>query len=74
LRLVITADYAQSFEQCIGGKADAAALNLQVGTSMVAQTYAGKVTVPKRMFPEPPLAVAVTKGQPSDLTNRLDAG
>jgi ABC-type amino acid transport substrate-binding protein len=41
---------------------------------MVAQTYAGKVTVPKGMFSEPPLAVAVTKGQPSDLTNRLDAG
>jgi polar amino acid transport system substrate-binding protein len=74
VKLVITPDYEQSFERIIGGKADAAALNLQVGNSMVAQSYSGKVTVPKEMFSKLPLAVAVTKGQHAELLKRLDAG
>lgn len=41
---------------------------------MVAQSYSGKVTVPKEMFSELPLAVAVTKGQHADLIKRLNAG
>lgn len=74
VKLVTTADYAQSFARVISGEADAAALNLQVGASMVARSYSGKVTVPKEMFSELPLAVAVTKGQHVELLKRLDAG
>ncbi|MGC1784709.1 MAG: transporter substrate-binding domain-containing protein [Acidobacteriaceae bacterium] len=74
VKLVTTADYEQSFKRVISGEADAAALNLQVGASMVAQSYAGKVTVPKEMFSELPLAVAVTKGQHAELLKQLDAG
>ena len=74
-KLLITSDYPSSFEDVIKGKVDAAALNLQVGSSMVATSYAGKVTVPKTMFTAPlPYAVAVTKGQHADFLKKLDAG
>lgn len=74
-KLVITPDYPTSFEDVIDGKVDAAALNLQVGASMVATSYSGKVTVPKTMFtPKLAYAVAVSKGQHADFLQKLDAG
>ncbi len=75
VKLIITSDYPQSFEDVINGTVDAAALNLQVGSAMVATSYANKVTVPKTMFTPPlPYAVAVTKGRHPDFLTRLDAG
>jgi ABC-type amino acid transport substrate-binding protein len=75
VRLVVTSDYPTSFEDVIDGKADAAALNLQVGSSMVATSYAGKVTVPKTMFTRPlAYGVAVTKGRYAHFLKELDAG
>ncbi|HEY1656302.1 MAG TPA: transporter substrate-binding domain-containing protein [Candidatus Tumulicola sp.] len=60
-KLLVTSGYPNSFEDVINGKADAAALNIQVGASMVATSYAGTVTVPKTMFTAPlPYGVAVT--------------
>ncbi len=73
--LVITSDYPSSFKDVINGIVDAAALNLQVGTSMVATSYAGKVTVPTTMFtPKLPYAVGVTKGTHAAFLKSLDAG
>lgn len=61
VKLATTADYDETLEQLVAGKADAAALNLQVGSRFVADNYAGRVTVPDRYFWELPLAVAIPK-------------
>ncbi|MGE4338612.1 MAG: substrate-binding periplasmic protein, partial [Pigmentiphaga sp.] len=65
VQLSTTADYDETLEQLVAGKADAAALNLQVGSRFVADNYAGRVTVPDRYFWELPLAVAVPKASPN---------
>src|SRR5690606_7390880 len=64
VQLSTTADYDETLEQLVAGKADAAALNLQVGSRFVADNYAGRVTLPDRYFWELPLAVAVPKTSP----------
>jgi ABC-type amino acid transport substrate-binding protein len=75
VKLLVTSDYPSSFKDVINGIVDAAALNLQVGTNMVATSYAGEVTVPKTMFtPKLPYAVGVTKGTHAAFLKRLDAG
>jgi polar amino acid transport system substrate-binding protein len=74
-KLLVTSDYPSSCKDVISGKLDAAALNLQVGTSMVGASYAGKVTIPKTMFTAPlAYAVAVTKGQHASFLKKLDSG
>jgi polar amino acid transport system substrate-binding protein len=73
-KLIITKNYQVSFDYIVNNKADAAALNLQVGATIVAASYSGKITVPKKMFTELPLAAAVKKGQHADLLKQLDIG
>ena len=74
VRLVTTANYEESLALLVTGEADAAALNYQVGACIVGQLYAGRVTVPRAMFAEQQLAVAVPKGQRTELLARLDDG
>jgi polar amino acid transport system substrate-binding protein len=74
VKLVVNADYDQSFAQLLSGEADAAALNFQVGRKLASTLHAGKVTLPEKLFLELPLAVAVSKGQSADLIARLDRG
>lgn len=74
IKLVVTTDYPESLAELVTGKADAAALNYQVGASLANTLYPGKVTVPQKMFSEEPDAVAVAKGQHADLLTRLNAG
>lgn len=74
VKLVVNADYDQSFAQLLAGEADAAALNFQVGRRLAATLHAGKVTLPDKLFLELPLAVAVRKGERADLLAKLDQG
>jgi len=74
VKLVVNADYDQSFAQLLSGEADAAALNFEVGRKLAATLHAGKVTLPDKLFLELPLAVAVRKGQSADLIAKLDSG
>lgn len=74
INLVITENYEKSFDYIISGKADAAVLNIQVGNTLIKQSYTGKVTAPKKMFNEFPLAIAVAKNQHAALLQKLNAG
>jgi polar amino acid transport system substrate-binding protein len=74
IKLVVNADYDQSFAQLLSGEADAAALNFQVGRRLASTLHAGKVTLPESLFLELPLAVAVRKGEKADLIARLNQG
>lgn len=74
VKLVVTADYDESLKQLMGGQADAAALNFQAGAKIAALLFPGKVTEPRELFWELPLAVAVPKGKGADTIAKLDAG
>lgn len=74
VKLVVNADYDQSFTQLLSGEADAAALNFQVGRRLASTLHAGKVTLPEKLFLELPLALAVRKGEKADLIAKLDLG
>lgn len=74
MKLVLTKDYPESLARVVDGQADAAALNFQVGASMAAALYAGKVTRPSIMFTEVPDAVATAKGQNANLLTLVNAG
>lgn len=74
VKLLVNADYDQSFAQLLSGEADAAALNFQVGRKLATTLHAGKVTLPDRLFLELPLALAVRKGQSADIIAKLDKG
>jgi polar amino acid transport system substrate-binding protein len=73
-KLVLTKDYPESLAQVMTGKADAAALNFQVGASMAAELYPGKITRPFVMFTEVPDAVAVRKGRNADVLGLINLG
>ncbi|ARH01112.1 substrate-binding periplasmic protein [Legionella micdadei] len=73
INLVITENYERSFDYILSGKADAAALNFQVGKTMIKKNFSGKVTVPRKMFTEFPLAVALKKGEHPGFLRRLNA-
>lgn len=74
VKLVLTTDYEESLARLVSGEADAAALNFQVGQRLSARLHPGKLTEPRAMFMETPLAVGVLKGRDSELLARLNAG
>jgi ABC-type amino acid transport substrate-binding protein len=74
VHVVATSSYQESLDRVVSGEADAAALNLQVGSNVVAESYAGKITVPVKTFSQAPLAIAVIKGQHADIMRKLAAG
>ena len=74
VKLITTASYEDSLTRLVRGEADAAALNCQVGSHVIAQLYAGQVTVPRTRFAEQELGVAVPKGRETELLARLNDG
>jgi polar amino acid transport system substrate-binding protein len=71
VKLQLTADYEESLARLIDGRADAAALNIQVGAALAKRLYPGQITIPRAMFSQEGLAIAVRKGQKSELLTRL---
>jgi ABC-type amino acid transport substrate-binding protein len=74
VNLSVTTDYAQSLEQVVEGKADAAALGYQAGAIIAGRLYADQITVPRKMFQEIPLAIGAPKGQQAEILTRLNRG
>jgi polar amino acid transport system substrate-binding protein len=74
VKLQLTADYEESLARLIDGKADAAALNFQVGAALAKRLYPGQITIPRAMLFQGELTVAVRKGQKSELLTRLNTG
>jgi polar amino acid transport system substrate-binding protein len=74
VNLVVTTDYEESLIRVVAGAADAAALNYQAGAIIASRLYPGQVTLPRRMFQETPLVVAVPKGQRPEFSARLNMG
>lgn len=74
VKLLVTANYDESLNQLVSGQADAAALNFQAGARIARIVVPGKVTEPKTLFWELPLAVAVPKGRRADLIDKLNGG
>jgi polar amino acid transport system substrate-binding protein len=66
VKLQLTADYEESFARLLDGRADAAALAKRL--------HPGQITIPRAMFSQLPLTVAVRKGQKSELLTRLNSG
>ncbi len=67
-------DYPAALKTVLDGKADAAALNPQVGIQLANQFFPGKFTFPKGVFLEVPLAVAVLKGTHAALLQKVNEG
>jgi polar amino acid transport system substrate-binding protein len=74
VKVVATASYQQSLDRVLSGEADAAALNIQEGSSVVTRSYAGKISVPTTPFLRESLVLAVLKGQHAELIRRVNAG
>lgn len=74
VHVVVSASYQESLDQVLAGRADAAALNVQEGASVVAQSYAGKIVVPLTPFLQETLALIVLKGRHADLVERINTG
>jgi len=72
LDIVECADYAAAFETVLAGRADAAALNLQVGRLHAERDHPGRFKLPETPFFEVPLALAVPHGDPLGILRRLD--
>ena len=69
-----TKSYEESLDLVLAGKADEAALNSEKGASIVAASYAGKISVPLRPFLVERLVLAVLKGQHPKLVAKVNAG
>jgi len=67
-------DYPAALKTVLDGKADAAALNPQVGIQLANQLFPGKFTFPKSVFLEVPLAVTVLKGTHAALLQKVNEG
>jgi len=74
VKLVVTANYEESLGRVIKGEADAAALGFHVSISIARRLYPGRVTLPRSMFTELPLAVGVMKGRQTPFLTQLNAG
>jgi polar amino acid transport system substrate-binding protein len=74
VKLSVTKDYQESLARVVAGSADAAALNYQAGAIIAARLYRSEITIPQVMFQETVNAVAVPKGQQSELLVRISRG
>lgn len=74
VHVVASRSYQESLDFVVAGKADAAALNVQEGSNVVTESYAGKISVPSEPFLKEPLAMVVLKGRHADLIERINAG
>jgi len=67
-------DYQATLEAVLNGKADAAALNTQVGAVLAQSLFPGKFSLPSKGFLEVPIGVAVLKGKQDDFLRRFNEG
>jgi len=67
-------DYKATLQAVLDGKADAAALNTQVGAVLARSAFPGKFTMPEKGFLEIPVGVAVAKGTHGDFLAKLNEG
>jgi polar amino acid transport system substrate-binding protein len=74
VKLSVTRDYEESLARVVEGSADAAALNYQAGAVIAARLYKEQITIPQLMFQETANAVAVPKGQQSELLAQISRG
>ncbi len=74
VNVVTAASYEESLDRVLAGRADAAALNVAEGASVVARAYAGKIAQPAVAFVEESLVLAVLKGHKSELIGQVNAG
>jgi polar amino acid transport system substrate-binding protein len=74
VKLVVTANYEDSLQLLVNGEADAAALNVHVGSRLANRLHPGKIVGAQKMFFEVPLAVMVRKGQQATFLRDLNAG
>ncbi|HOW55846.1 MAG TPA: transporter substrate-binding domain-containing protein [Syntrophorhabdaceae bacterium] len=67
-------DYSATLEAVLNGKADAAALNTQVGAVLARGSFPGKFSMPEKGFLEIPIGVAVAKGKHGNFLAKLNEG
>ena len=72
VKVVLSADYGESFDMVLAGKADAAALNFQAGIRLARTKYAGKFRLPDQPIVAVPMVFAVKKGERADLLRSVD--
>ncbi len=74
VNLVTVEDYPEALKAVLEQKANAAALNPQVGIHLANQLFPGNFTYPKNVFLKVPLAVAVLKGTHAALLQKINEG
>lgn len=75
VNLISTAkDYPGAMKMVLDGKADAAALNTQVGAYLANQLFPGAFTLPQKSFLEIPIGAAVLKGKHALFLKQLNGG
>jgi len=74
VRVVPAADYEESLQLLVDGKADAAALNDVVGGALAARLYPGRITPAARRFLQIPLCIAVARGKHQAFVAECDHG
>ncbi len=74
VNVITVEDYPAALKAVLDGKADAAALNPQVGIQLANQLFHGKFTFPRNVFLEVPLAVCVLKGTHAALLQKVNDG
>jgi len=73
-KFLLVQDYPESLRAVLNGEADAAALNIHVGSHLAGRLFPGRFTFPNKIFLEVPLGVAVLKGSPSFFLNPINEG
>ncbi len=74
VRVVGVSSYQECLDRVLAGNADAAALNIQEGASVVSESYAGRISEPQAPFLRESLVLGVLKGRHADFIGRINAG
>jgi polar amino acid transport system substrate-binding protein len=74
VQLIDVKDYAEAMKAVLEGRVDGAALNIHTGKHMANQLFPGRFTLPTKVFAEASLAVAVRKGDKTDLLEYFNKG
>lgn len=67
-------DYTETLKVVLDGKADAAALNTQVGAVLARRLFPGKFSLPDKGFLEVPIGLGVLKGKQGYLLTKFNEG
>jgi ABC-type amino acid transport substrate-binding protein len=72
VKIVKVTDYPAALNAALGGKAEAAALNLHVASYLVRRDYAGRFHLPKRPFLPIDMAFSCVAGEHGELLSAID--